>query len=149
MRTIDTHTTIDAPAAVVWAALTDTAAYPRWSQFLLAIDGQLTVGERLSVEIAPPEARARTFRPTVTVVDHERCLEWLGHVGVRGIFDGRHRFELIPEGPSTTTLRHSEQFTGLLVAPMWRSLVGPTTQGFELFNAAIAERSAQLLDAAC
>lgn len=83
--------------------------------------------------------RATTFRPTVTVADTGRVFEWLGRLGVPGLFSGRHRFELT----ATTTgchIVHSEIFHGLLVRPLRRSLDVSTRTGFEAMNEALAHR---------
>jgi hypothetical protein len=80
-----------------------------------------------------------TFRPQVTEVVPGGVLEWLGHLGVPGLFDGRHRFELTAT-PSGTHLVQREEFTGLLVRPLRRSLDGGTRAGFQAMNEALRER---------
>jgi len=80
-----------------------------------------------------------TFRPHVTVVATGSMLEWLGHLGVPGLFDGRHRFDLIPTETGTHVIQH-ETFTGLLVRPFRRALDRGTLAGFEAMNAALRER---------
>lgn len=82
-----------------------------------------------------------TFRPMVTEVVSARTLAWLGRVGVRGVLDGAHRFELMPIDTGTRLI-HSERFAGVLVPLMRRSLEGPTRNGFEAMNAALAQRAA-------
>lgn len=51
---------IDIPASPerVWAALVDTASYPRWNPFITKFAGELTVGQRLDIRIAPPPRRS-------------------------------------------------------------------------------------------
>ena len=51
----------------VWEALTNTADYS-WNPFIHRIEGKLAVGEKLQVEIEPPDGRAMTFKPTVLEV---------------------------------------------------------------------------------
>lgn len=81
-----------------------------------------------------------TFRPTVTVVENERVFEWLGHLGIPGIFDGRHRFEIEPT-PKGSRFSQSEVFTGLLVRLFRKTLDTQTVRGFEASNRAIKERA--------
>ena len=69
-----------------------------------------------------------------------RVLEWWGHLGIRGIFDGRHRFELSAHGTGTRLVQR-ETFTGLLVPLMARTLDGPTAAGFALMNEALRTRA--------
>ena len=140
MRTIQTTAVLDVTPDIAWQVLTDFPAHAEWNPFMRRIDGDPTDGARLTVRLAPPGGRAMTFRPTVTAADPGRLLEWLGHLGVPGLFDGRHRFDLEPLDGGQTRLTHSETFRGLLVRPLWRSMAGPTTAGFEQFNAAFAER---------
>ena len=140
MRTISTTTLIAAPPAAVWAVLTDTARYGEWNSFIERIDGALEVGTRLEVRISPPNGRGMTFRPRVVAFEPERELAWLGRLGIRGIFDGRHSFALAPTADGGTTFTHSERFTGVLV-PLLGRVLDRTRQGFEAFDRAIKQRA--------
>lgn len=132
---------IDIPASTerVWAVLVDTAAYPDWNPFITNLAGELTVGHRLEVRIVPPGGRAMTFKPTVTQVEPGHRLEWLGTLGVRGIFDGRHSFTLQSLGEHRTRLMQSEEFSGLLV-PFTGAVLTRTRAGFEAMNGGLAQR---------
>jgi hypothetical protein len=131
---------IDAPPAAVWAVLADVDAYSDWNPFIRRLDGELRVGERLEVEIAPPGGRAMTLKPTVLVAEPGRELTWLGRLLVRGLVDGEHRFRIedLPDGRSR--LVQSERFSGILVG-----LVGKTLRkaeaGFAEMNAAVKARA--------
>lgn len=140
MRTIETTIDLDVPPGTAWAILTDFGGHAGWNPFIRRIEGEPVVGTRLVVELTPPDGRTMTFRPRVTAAEPERVLEWLGHLGVPGVFDGRHRFELVPLAGGRTRLVHGETFRGLLVRPIWRSMAGPTRRGFEQLNVAFAER---------
>jgi hypothetical protein len=137
---VHTEIQIDAPPAAVWAVLTDFAAHAAWIPFLVAVEGEARQGARLHVTLAPPEGRRISMRPTITEVEPGRVLEWWGHLGVRGIFDGRHRFELHPTG-SGTHLVQEETFTGVLVPFLARMIDGPTAAGFALMNNALRDRA--------
>ena len=133
---------IEADPELVWPHLTDLAAYAEWNPFITAAAGELAPGSRLELRMEPPGGRAVTFRPHVTVVSTASTLEWLGHLGVPGLFDGRHRFDLIPTETGTRLIQR-ETFTGLLVRPMRRSLDRGTVAGFEAMNAALRTRVLQ------
>lgn len=139
MRRISVTTEINAPAEVVWAQLTDTAAFAEWNPFMPSLAGSLAKGERLEVRITPPGAKGMTFRPTVTVVEENRELEWLGRFLVRGLFDGRHTFVLEPV-PGGTRLTQEETFTGVLV-PVLASTLAKTEDGFRQMNEALKARA--------
>jgi hypothetical protein len=95
-KIITTHVTLDSPVEGVWEALTTLPAYGEWNPFITSASGMLALGERLDLTIHPPGRRPVRFKPWVTAVDQHRYLEWLGRVGMPGIFDGRHSFTLTP-----------------------------------------------------
>jgi len=130
---------IEADPELVWPHLTDLAAYADWNPFITAATGEVAPGRRLELCMEPPGGRAVTFRPHVTVVATGSMLEWLGHLGVPGLFDGRHRFDLFPTETGTHVIQH-ETFTGLLVRPFRRALDRGTLAGFESMNEALRRR---------
>lgn len=139
MRRISVTTEINAPVEVVWAQLTDAAAFAEWNPFMPSLEGSLAEGERLEVRITPPGAKGMTFRPAVTAVEENRKLEWLGRFLVRGLFDGRHTFTLEPV-PGGTRFTQEETFTGVLV-PLLASTLAKTESGFRQMNEALKERA--------
>lgn len=141
---LHTEIHIDASADRVWSVLTDLDAYADWNPFMVESSGTVAVGERLVNRMSPPGGRAVTFRPVVTEVEVNRVFEWLGSLGVKGIFDGRHRFELTPTADGGTHLRHGESFRGVLVRFFRNSLDSQTKAGFEAMNVALKERVEQL-----
>ncbi len=130
---------IRATPADVWRELTDTASYGDWNPFIHRLRGDLRRGERLEVEIQPPGGRSMVFKPTVVEVEPRRCLRWLGHLLVPGLFDGEHSFRIEPLAPDRVRLIQAESFTGLLVRPFRRTLE-KTARGFEEMNTALKER---------
>lgn len=137
---LHTEIDIDASPQVVWEILIDLDQYSDWNPFIVSSAGNVSVDERLTNRLQPPGGKAMKFRPTVTVVETHRTFEWLGRLGLPGIFDGRHRFELeaTPEG---THLTHSEQFSGVLVRLLKKSVDTKTLKGFEQMNAALKARA--------
>lgn len=144
---LHTEILIDAPPTTVWEILTDFAFYPDWNPFVTSAVGTLTVGERLVIRLAPPGGKPVTFKPMVTEVDAGRSFEWLGRLVLPGLFDGRHRFELLPNGDGTRLLQ-TERFAGVLVPLMRRSLDTHTRAGFEAMNTALKARAEASIEAA-
>ena len=138
---LHTEVEIAAPIEVVWETLTDLAAYPDWTPFIVSAEGRAEVGESLTNRMEPPGGRAITFKPTVTVVEPPVAFEWLGRLGLPGIFDGRHRFELAPSENGGTLVTQSEHFDGILVRFMRTSLDTQTVAGFDAMNAALKARA--------
>ena len=136
MIIIERSIVIPAPAATVWATLTDTARYGSWNPFIPELTGELRPGARIRVRISPPGGRAMSFTPTVTAVDEGRRLEWLGHLGAPGPFAGRPSFTPAPVAADRTRLTQAERFTGCLV-PSTGGLLRRTAAGFEAMNHAI------------
>lgn len=136
---LETSIDVDATPAEVWHVLTDLNAYAEWNPFIVSAQGAVAVGEKLENRLEPPGGRPMTFRPTVTAVEPNRRFEWIGRLGLPRLFDGRHRFDLEP-APSGTVLRHTEDFNGVLVRLMKKSLDGPTLTGFNAMNRALKDR---------
>lgn len=136
MKRLHTEVLIAASPAEVWAVLTDFSGYHAWNPFMVDASGAPCQGTRLRVTLAPPGGRRITLRPEVTAVAAGEVLEWWGHLGPRGLFDGRHRFELYAAGRGTRLVQ-SEIFTGVLVPFLARSLDRGTAAGFALMNSAL------------
>jgi hypothetical protein len=138
MKRIETHVDLPAVPSVVWDQLVDTASMGSWNPFITSLSGILEVGERLRVRIAPVGGRAMTFKPRVTVVEPGQRLEWLGTMGIPGLFDGRHSFTLTPLGEGCRLVQ-AEDFSGALI-PFTGKLLSKTEAGFEAMNAALLTR---------
>jgi hypothetical protein len=142
VREVQAETIINAPPEVVWQILTDFASYTAWNPFILSIQGKPRVGTRLEVVMNPPGRGKLTFRPKVLRVSRNREIRWIGRVVIAGLFDGEHRFTIVPEGEAGVRFIQSEIFTGLLVPLL--DLFGAfrtTRLGFLLMNQALKERA--------
>ena len=140
MRTIHTEIGIGAPAAKVWDILAAIDKWPEWNPFA-RVSGRLQLGERLEVEIRPPGTSPMTFRPAVTKLEPGRELRWLGHLGVRGIFDGEHGFRIVPEDVGRCRFEQFETFSGLLAGPIFWKVEASTKVGFEAMNRMLKRRA--------
>lgn len=132
---------LDAPPSEVWRHLIDLGRYGEWNPFITSASGQAAVGAQLELRLEPPGGRATKVRPTVTEAEPGRTFEWLGRIGVPGLFAARHRFDLAAAGDGTGFVQ-SETFSGLLVRPMRRTIETSTRRGFEAMNQALARRVA-------
>ncbi|WP_255196686.1 SRPBCC domain-containing protein [Halorarius litoreus] len=143
MHELHTSIDIDAPPEVVWRVLTDFASYPEWNDYT-RIEGEAVEGTTLRVSPGPEAGRSPTFTPEVRRTVPNRELRWLGHLFVRGLFDGEHRFEIDPLDDGGTRFVQSEQFSGVLVRPILWLVGGDTEANFEGVNRALKARAESL-----
>lgn len=136
-KTIQTEISISATPEKVWAVLTNFSAFPKWNPFIKSLSGDVKTGNKIEVRIEPPGAKGMTFKPEVLAFDKNRRFHWQGHLFFPGLFDGRHRFELVDNGNGTTTFIHAEDFKGILVPLLRKMLDVNTRNGFIAMNAAL------------
>ncbi len=86
---ITTSIRINSDLETVWQVLTDFKKYPEWNPFIKSIEGEVAVGQKIEAKLA-----GMTFKPEVLVYEVNKELKWLGHLWVKGLFDGEHRFLL-------------------------------------------------------
>lgn len=140
VKSLKTEIIINAPVAKVWQVLTNFEAYPEWNPFIIKIIGNLEIGHKLEAIIQAEGQSAMTFKPTVLKVEEEKEFRWLGHLFIRGLFDGEHYFELEALGPQQTKLIHGENFSGILVGLLLKRIGDGTLAGFKAMNKALKER---------
>lgn len=141
MRIIEHTTEIQGAPELVWLELNKTDSYDEWNPFITQLTGVFQVGSRLSVTIRAGK-RQMTFRPTVISVERNRTVQWLGRMGLPGIFDGRHEYHLEPLRSGGTRFTQREPFSGLLVGPLG-SVIADTEAGFVAMNEALRDRVEQ------
>ena len=133
-NSISTEILIKASPEKVWNLLCDFKNYPTWNPFILSIEGELIKGNFLRVKLKPEGSSGMVFRPEVLEIEPNRLFCWKGKLGVKGVFDGEHRFEMKATSQGHTVFIQSEKFSGLLV-PFFRKMIhGPTKRSFEAMN---------------
>jgi hypothetical protein len=141
MHEVRTEIDISATPARIWEVLTDFPGYAQWNPFVRSIAGQATKDQQLSITIQPAGSKPMKFKPRVLVAQADSELRWLGHLFVRGLFDGEHYFQLTPNAQGGTRFVHGEKFSGLLVGLARSSLEGGTRSGFVAMNEALKARA--------
>ena len=139
MRTIEASIAIDAPLEAVWRTLSAGSAYSDWTPFITEVTGDLEVGQRPTLRIAPPGKKSMTFRPRITAASPTDGLRWTGRLVLPGLCDGTHEFVLRAETSTRTRLTQRESFRGVLV-PLLGSMLEPTRNGFVAMNDALRRR---------
>ena len=136
MKQIETEILIDVKPDRVWKVLMDFENHAKWNPFIKSISGEKEVGEKLIVEIQPPNGKGMTFNPTVLAYTKDKEFRWIGKLFFKGIFDGEHYFKLIENGKNQTKFVHGEKFSGILI-PLMKKLLDKTKDGFVLMNEAL------------
>ena len=134
-----TEVEIDAAPERVWAVLTDFPRYHEWNPFITRIGGELRVGEKLSVTLSPPESRDWTLHPSLLVCNAPRELRWLGHLWIKGLFDGEHFFQCHEADGGRTRFVHGENMKGFLVKYLSGNMTN-VARGFVYMNQALKKR---------
>lgn len=137
MKELHSEIEIKASAERVWQVLTNIAAFPQWNPFIRMVSGEIRTGQRLEVHMQPSGARAMTFRPKVLKVEPNRELRWRGQLWIRGLFDGEHVFTIENIAPGRVRFVQREEFSGVFVPLLARSLDRDTKRGFEEMNQAL------------
>jgi hypothetical protein len=134
-----TEIEISASPEQVWAVLSDFERYHEWNPFIPSIAGEMREGSTLRIIVSPPESREMRFTPTLLKCEPERELRWRGVLWFGALFSGEHFFRLLPTDDGNTRFVHGEDFKGILVKFMSRTLTH-TARGFFYMNRALKER---------
>jgi hypothetical protein len=140
-KELATEIEINAPPERVWGILADFAKFPEWNPFIREVSGKLEKGQKLKVTLRPSGGRSIKMSPTVLVAEPGKELSWIGHLGIPGLFDGQHIFELKTAGSGKTTFVQRELFGGLLLPFLTGMLRNETARGFSEMNSALRGRA--------
>ncbi len=140
MTKIQTEIIIQAPVSQVWNTLMDFDDYPNWNPFIKEIGGSQKVGARLTAFIQPKDQQPMKFQPLVLVNEKEKEFRWIGHLFVKGLFDGEHYFHLSPINANSTKFIHGEHFSGVLVYLILKLIKENTIKGFKAMNEALKKK---------
>jgi uncharacterized protein YndB with AHSA1/START domain len=120
---------VGAPAARVWALLTDAADFPRWSSTVTRIQGRIALGERLKIKVPSSD---RSFGVEVSELVLEQRMVWSG--GAALLFKGVRTFTLTPRPDGGVEFSMVEVMSGVML-PLIKSSLPDLAQPFEQFAA--------------
>lgn len=129
---IKKETVINSTPEQIWNILINTKAYPVWNPFIKSIDGDLAVGNKIDVDL-----NGMIFKPIVQSFKKNKEFTWLGHLWIKGIFDGKHKFRLTEITKNQICFEQSETFYGILVPLLKRKLKKEIAENFENMNQAL------------
>jgi hypothetical protein len=131
----------------VWALLTDAARFPSWNTAVTSIEGEIALGQRLTVRV--PLAPGRAFRPRVIAFappaasssaasGSAASMVWSD--GMAPMFKGTRTFTLEADGAGTA-FTMVEEFKGVML-PMIKGSLPDFRAAFDEY-AACLKRAAE------
>ncbi len=126
--TITTEIQINATPKEIWNEFIDFNSYPNWNPFIIQIEGIPSEGKQLKATIG-----GMKFQPIVLESIPNKKLMWLGKLLFKGLFDGKHSFEIIEQSTGCLFIQ-KEDFSGVLVPLFKKKLMTDTKQGFIEMN---------------
>lgn len=139
MKELYTEIIINTSPEKVWKVFSDFANYPNWNPFIIKVENEIKLNNKIKIVLQQPNGNSMKFNPTILDYEKNRKLRWLGKLFVAGLFDGEHQFELIDNHDNTTKFIQKEKFNGILVPLFAKSLEKETKLGFELMNRALKD----------
>jgi hypothetical protein len=140
MKAFSVRTAISASPETIWALLTAAARYTQWNSTVECVEGNIALGERITVR--PTINPQRAFPVRVAVFDPPRRMVWTGGLPF-GLFKGERTFTLQPGLPGSVEFSMREEYTGILASLIARSIpnLQPAFDAFasDLKNAAQAQ----------
>jgi hypothetical protein len=137
MKVYTASTNIKASPSTIWNILTNVANYPAWDPDVDRIEGVIAPGERITAytKISPD----RAFPAKVTEFVPNQRMTWSGGMPL-GLFKGERTFVLRPSGVDSVDFTLREEFSGLLLPLIGRS-IPDLTKTFENFVAGLKARA--------
>ncbi len=141
-KQIRTEIIINAGSDRVWQVLTNFSGYTIWNPFIIESLGKAVAGTRLKNTMLN-NGKKMVFKPVITRCEPNTCFEWLGSLWVKGLFDGRHSFQIEPISAQQVKLIQSEEFSGLLSGPILNKIGNDTRNNFIKMNQALKQVAEQ------
>lgn len=129
MKFYEASSTINASPQTIWAILTDASGYTSWDSGVERVTGRIAPGE--SITVVSKANPGRSFPVKVAEFRPGERMVWSGGMPL-GLFKGVRTFTLAPAGNGATRFSLREEYTGPLLAVIWRSMpdLGPSFQQF-------------------
>jgi hypothetical protein len=131
-----TSVTINAAPETIWSLLTDAAKWPEWEPNCTGIDGQIAVGEKLTVHTKLSD---RAFPAQVTSMEANKSMVWSWAMPL-GMFKGERTFRLSPKGEGVTEVYCGEEFSGWMLFLFGRT-VPDLSDAFTQFGEGLKARA--------
>lgn len=137
---IKTVIDIKATPDAIWQALTDFGAYNDWNPMLQNVKGEARAGSKVSFEVLTGKTKRLKLAAKVGQADAPAELNWSG--GSALAIGGMHYFRLEELSDGHTRLHHGENFKGLLL-PLIAKSIKRSEPLYKAMNNALKERIEQ------
>lgn len=130
---------IRATKETIWNILTDAPGYPTWDPGTIRIEGKIGPGETLTAynKISPD----RAFPVKIAEFVPGQKMAWVGGMPF-GLFKGVRTFTLSPKSDGSVDFTLREEFTGLLLGLIGRT-IPDMNDSFKTFAAGLKARAEQ------
>ncbi len=137
MKFYEASALIEADAEAIWSILIDSPTYAAWDSGVERVEGSIALGGTITV--FSKVNRGRAFPVKVTEFEPGTLMRWGGGMPL-GLFRGVRTFTLSPQDGGATRFTMREEFGGLLLPLIWRSMpdLGPS---FEQFASGLKRRA--------
>jgi hypothetical protein len=138
--TVSAESTIQAPLARVWDALTDLDHYADWNTFVPSMRSAFKVGDTLTMRVQMNRLLQVSIAETITVIDHHRQLAWRTKLPKWAVQSTRYQ-TLTPIDVNITHYHTSETFYGVLAALVRLLFENDLNRGFTAVAEGLKEYS--------
>ena len=129
VRRLELVTELPCPAEHAWEVFVDTKGWPRWSRFVIGMEGELDPGAQWEVDIrAEGDAPPSRLTPRLLCVDPPRKLLFASRLGADWLVRMEHAFVFEDTTDGRSVLRQPFEVTGVLARPLWRRLRASLTR---------------------
>ncbi len=132
-RKIYTDIVINAPAREVWNVLKDTSSYKEWAAFMVALEGDLKDGNKITAkfQLDPEKSKFNSIEHTISV-DEGKEFYW-AEKGPMGICDNHH-FIVRAIDQNTSRFIQSDELTKGATWLLGGYLSKVYAKGYQAFN---------------
>lgn len=135
---------IGAPAATVWAVLTDFDAYGQWNPFVPRASCRLEPGGPIDMDVRLRGDTLRHQREFINRVDPGRSFSYSMRPAPLRLLRSVREQTVAPSGPGTCHYASHFQIDGLLVPVVEALLGGGMRRGFDDMTAGLKRRAEEL-----
>lgn len=136
MKSFSTSITIQSSPETIWAILTDGAAWPAWNSTIDKVEGNIALGNKITVfsKVNP----GRAFPLKVSEFVPSQRMVWSGGMPL-GLFKGERTYTLTPKN-NEVEFSMREEFSGLM-APLITKSIPDLQPSFDTFAADLKRRA--------